>query len=77
MFHLEKRSLEFLRLGLASGTICRSTFLFSRFAKATTTFSQAYDLFIILVGALLLSRVTQMDRHDVLRVFLLTAVLAF
>ena len=39
------------------------------------TFSQANDLFIILIGALLLlRRAGRMERHYVLRVFLLTAV---
>jgi hypothetical membrane protein len=41
------------------------------------TFSQDYDFFIILIGALLLlRRVGQMDRHYVWRVLLLTAVLS-
>ncbi|HEY6246748.1 MAG TPA: hypothetical protein VIX17_22530 [Pyrinomonadaceae bacterium] len=41
------------------------------------TFSHAYDLFIILIGALLLLwRVGQMDRHYAWRVLLLTAVLS-
>ena len=39
--------------------------------------SDVTDLFIIFIGALLLLwRVAQMDRHYVLRVFLLTAVLS-